>query len=259
MIQVKQTLNEHKEEICLFYSFLDDILSKDGRLLIDPPENTVQNIRVETMAILKASFLMMLYNCVESTVTNCLNAIIRSIHDEGCKYEELSEHLQQVATAAYAYRVNLCETRDKRNEKEKERNDFIIGLTPVVLDIKSMVGSSSQGTFSGSLDAREIRNLLCAKLGLDLTELTCNEMVKTRDVRNKLAHGEKSFQECGRDLSIQYLNVSKTNTLEYLDTLVSTVEDYVDKKSFKKKSCDENRGFLNRWFNSLSIWWKSLL
>lgn len=258
MIQVKQTLDEHKEEISLFYTFLDDIITKDGRLIINPPTNTVQNIKLETIAILKASFLMMLYNCVESTVTNCLNAIIRSIHDEGCKYGELSDHLQQVAIAAYAYRVNLCDTKDKRNEREKERNDFMIGLTPVVLDVRSMVGSSSQGTFSGSLDAREIRSLF-TKLGLDLTDLTCNEMVRTRDVRNKLAHGEKSFQECGRDLSIQYLNVSKTNTLTYLDTLVSKVEDYIEGKFFKKESYDEKRSFLSKVFNIVGSWWKIFL
>lgn len=258
MIQVKKTLDEHKEEINLFYSFLDDIVTKDGRLIINPPANTVQNIKLETVAILKASFLMMLYNSVESTVTNCLNTIIQSIHDEGCKYGELSDHLQQVAIAAYAYRVNLCDTKDKRNEKEKERNDFMIGLTPVVLDVRSMVGSSSQGTFSGSLDAKEIR-ILFEKLGLNLTGLTCKEMVKTRDVRNKLAHGEKSFQECGRDLSIQYLDVSKNNTLAYLDILVSKVEDYINSKSFKKESCDEKRGFLSNVFNIVGSWWKSFL
>lgn len=258
MIQVKQTLDEHKEEISLLYSFLDDIVTKDGRLIINPPTNTLQNIKLETIAILKASFLMMLYNCVESTVTNCLNAIIRSIHDEECKYCDLSDYLQRVAIAAYAYRANLCDSKDKRNEREKERNDFMTGLTPVMLDIKSMVGSSSQGTFSGSLDAKEIRSLF-AKLGLDLSDLSCNEMVRTRDVRNKLAHGEKSFQECGRDLPIQYLNVSKTNTLTYLDTLVSKVEGYIDNKSFMKVSYNVNRGFLSRIFKIVCSWWNSLL
>lgn len=258
MIQIKQTFDEHKEEISLFYSFLDDIITKEGRLIINPPTNNVQNIKLETIAILKASFLMMLYNCVESTVVNCLNAIISSIHQEGCKYGELSDHLQRVAIAAYAYRANLCNNKDKRNEKEKERIDFLIGLTPVKLDVRSMVGSSSQGTFSGSLDAKEIR-ILFAKLGLNLAELTCDEMVRTRDVRNKLAHGEKSFQECGRDLSIQYLDVSKTNTLTYLDTLISKVEDYIDRKSFKMESCDENRGFIPKLINKVVFWWKSLL
>lgn len=233
MIQVKNVFQEHKEEIDLFFCFLEEVINHDARLLIDPPTYTVRTIKVDTTAIIKSSFFLMLYNCVESTVTNCLNTIINTIEAEGCRYPSLQDELQVATLAAYDYQLRECESKDKRNEILKRQTDFVTGLSTIHIDIKSLVGSSSQGSFSGSLDAREIRKLF-DRVGIDLSDLQCDEMKTIKECRNKLAHGEYSFQEYGRNLSIQYLQISKDNTLTFLEELINKVDNYLNAKLYKR-------------------------
>ena len=240
---------EHKEEINLFYSFLEDIISHDGRLVIDPPTNTVKVIKVDTTAILKSSFFLMLYNCVESTVVNCLNTIIREIKTNQCKYSDLSDAMQLASLAAYDYNVQQAENKEKRGECLKHQNDFSTGLSIFDVDVKALTGSSSQGTFSGSLDAKEIRKLF-GRLELDLTGLSCSEMVKVKVCRNKLAHGEQSFQECCRIFTIQEIEASKNNTLGYLEQLIDKVDNYVQTKGYKRACDNSNGGSISRFFSN---------
>lgn len=233
MIQVENTFQEHKDEIDLYYGFLEDIIDHQARLLIDPPQNNVKTIKLENTAISKSSFILMLYNCVESTVVNCLNAIIIALENEGCKYPDLIDEIQIATLAAYDYRIRESVSKDNRNKLLKEQADYSTGLSVVHLDIKSLIGSSSQGVFAGSLDAREIRKIF-ALLGLDLTSLSCGEMQQIKNCRNKLAHGECSFQDYGRNLPLQYLQVCKTNTLTYLESLINKVKDYLGNKRFRR-------------------------
>lgn len=233
MIQVKHTFQEHKDEINLFYDFLDNIISHDGRLIIDPPVNTISPINVDTRSVAKSSFVLMLYNCVESTVGNCLNTVIREIESEGCKYGDLIEPIQVASLAAYDYKLMECDSKDRRGKLLKQQTDFAAGWSVIKLDVKSLVGSSSQGSFSGSLDAREIKKIF-QRVGIDLSSLTCNEMKPIKDGRNKLAHGELSFQEYGGRLSIQYLKVCKDNTLSYLQGLIDNVDVFLSNKEYKR-------------------------
>lgn len=233
MIQVKHVFNEHKDEINIFYGFLEEIINHSGRLIIDPPMDVIKSIRVETTAVIKASFFLMLYNCVESTVVNCLTTILRTLKDEDCRYAELTDEVQKAILGAYECRVRECENKENLKEYLKQQVDFSTGLTSIEIDLKSLVGSTSQGTFSGSLDAREIRKIF-GYIGIDLTSLTCDEMKLIKECRNKLAHGETSFQEYGCNLTLQYLQVSKDSTLTYLDRLINAVDAFLRQKSYRR-------------------------
>lgn len=201
MITVRHDFQKQKDEIELFYIYLDEIINHDARLIIDPPINTIKTIKVETIAITKSSFFLMLYNCVESTVVNCLCAILKDVENDGCKYNDLIDELQIVSLAAYDYNVRKCESKDDRNKYMKQQIDFQTGLTVFHLDLKSLMASSSQGNFSGSLDAREIKKIF-GRLKIDLSAIRCDELQQIKECRNKLAHGEVSFEEYGRDFPI---------------------------------------------------------
>lgn len=250
MLQVKHTFQEHKDEINLFYDFLEELIKHDARLIIDPPVNSIRNIKVETTAIAKSSFFLMLYNCVESTVTNLLRILLKAMEDDGCKYGDLREEIQLSAIAAYEYCTRESENKQKRNEALKRQIDFSSGLSIIHIDIKSLVGSSSQGNFSGSLDAREIRSIF-SMFGIDLTALCCGEMFNIKVCRNKLAHGECSFQDFGRDLTIQYIRVSKDTTLNYLNTLINIVEEFISNKQYRRVVPTKKKGLLSRLYSFL--------
>ena len=233
MITVRHNFLKQKEEIDLFFNFLDEIINHDARLIIDPPANTIKTIKVETIAVMKSSFFLMLYNCVESTVVNCLRAILRVIEGDGCKYNDLIDELQIASLAAYDYNVKKCESKDEKNKSLKQQIDFQTGLSVFHLDLRSLMSSSSQGNFSGSLDAKEIRKIF-SLLALDLSTMRCDELVQVKNCRNKLAHGEVSFEDYGRNYSIQYLQVSKDHTLTYLNDLISNVDKYLTFKDYRR-------------------------
>ena len=44
MITVRHNFLKQKEEIDLFFNFLDEIINHDARLIIDPPANTIKTI-----------------------------------------------------------------------------------------------------------------------------------------------------------------------------------------------------------------------
>ena len=148
------------------------------------------------------------------------------------------------AIAAYDYCIRES-FANERSKWLKLQADFAAGLSVIHLDIKSLVGSSSQGNFSGSLDAREIRKIF-ACIGLDLAELKCDEMVQIKVCRNKLAHGECSFQDYGRNLTIQYIGASKDHTFTYLDELICKVDDYMSLKRYRRSVPVQNRNSLLR-------------
>ena len=182
---------------------------------------------------MKSSFFLMLYNCVESTVVNCIRAILRVIESDGCKYNDLIDELQIASLAAYDYNVKKCESKDEKNKSLKQQIDFQTGLSVFHLDLRSLMSSSSQGNFSGSLDAKEIRKIF-SLLALDLSTMRCDELVQVKNCRNKLAHGEVSFEDYGRNYSIKYLQVSKDHTLTYLNDLISNVDKYLTLKDYRR-------------------------
>lgn len=233
MITVRHNFQKQTEEIDLFFNFLDEIINHDARLIIDPPVNTIITIKVETIAVMKSSLFLMLYNCVESTVVNCLCAILKAIESDGCKYNDLIDELQIASLGAYDYNVKKCESKDEKNKHLKQQIDFQTGLSVFHLELRSLMSSSSQGNFSGSLDAKEIRKIF-SLLALDLSTMRCDELVQIKNCRNKLAHGEVSFEDFGRDYSIQYLQLSKDHTLNYLDDLISNVDNYLSSKAYRR-------------------------
>ncbi len=84
--------------------------------------------------------------------------------------------------------------------------------------------------YSGNLDARQIRNILL-KYGINYTA-ECSELQSIKNNRNKLAHGEMSFEEVGRDLTIQYIEKLKDETFKFLTNMIPFIQEYLDDKRY---------------------------
>lgn len=53
-----------------------------------------------------------------------------------------------------------------------------------------------------------------------------------RENRNDLAHGIKSFEEVGRDKTIEELLEIKGEVVEYLRQILENIQDYLDKRQY---------------------------
>ena len=100
---------------------------------------------------------------------------------------------------------------------------------------------------SGNLDAREIRKIL-QKYGLKFLN-ECPKLKLVKDYRNKLAHGEMSFEEVGRYLSFEELQVMLKETFSFMDAMINSVDEFIIKKKYLNKSSSKrkhkNRRFIN--------------
>ena len=51
--------------------------------------------------------------------------------------------------------------------------------------------------------------------------------------RNKLAHGDQTFGECGKDYSFLQLEIFKNDIFEYLDRTLVETEDFIIQQRYK--------------------------
>jgi hypothetical protein len=232
MQNVKRELGDRIDEINKFYNLLENILEKEALLFFPADGNRKERFDLKLTAILKSNMILLLYNFIESTVTNSLVIIHSTISDENCKYQELSDSIQNLLMDFYYKNLN--------NNKLNDDN--------VILHLKTIINTyalncavkftyedytkfKTGNNFSGNLDSREIKKI-ADRYGVDFN-LQCSEIRTIRDKRNKLAHGELSFVECCNLDTLSYLKVLKDKTIDFINSFVQSVEDYLTEKKYK--------------------------
>lgn len=177
--------------------------------------NLSQKIDSELSKILKANGFLLLYNLVEATVRNSIGAIFISMHSSHVTFASLTDKLRKLWI---------------RQEFKHIDSDEILLLTNKILNNELLTFKAECISISGNIDAQKIREILkqfgCAELkdGRDLATI--------KEKRNKLAHGELTFSEIGKDYSMAELIVFKDNTKEYLSNVLNEIEAFINNKGY---------------------------
>ena len=80
------------------------------------------------------------------------------------------------------------------------------------------------------MDAGEIRKV-ANKVGFG--EVSDGRyLVKIKEKRNQLAHGELSFGDVGKDHSVNDMMTYKDNAVEYLQEVMVSIETYISSKNY---------------------------
>lgn len=207
MFEARKIFNERKEEID---GFLDHLSSFEK-----------QNSNQKLEQTLKASCFLLLYNLVESTLTQAITAIYDDFDEKNIEYLSIKETLQKRVVK------NLINKPDKL---DRLHDTFMS-------KVNLLVSSFDEKTlFSGNVDAKRIREISQeygfsskniskkAKGGSDLLTIKTN--------RNDLAHGSKSFSEIGRNYTITDLQEMKEASFAYLDSILKNIESYIQKQEY---------------------------
>lgn len=226
MFKIKKELEIRRREVRNLLKFVNFI--ENEKTL--PIEDGIELLTVKTCV--KANVVLMIYNAVESTVTNCLSYLHETINSEGIVYSELSKHVKKLLAIYYGYSIINEKLIDDKMERILTFMDFVMNKSKIALSYETI--SQEYHLYSGNLDAKKIKKIY-AKYGIDL-DCSCPELKKIKDDRNKLAHGEDSFEEIGRDISIEELNVMVDRSFSYLDDIVSVVGEYCEGKRYKCSS-----------------------
>lgn len=207
-------------DIYLLISFIANVESHRNQPIINADNGEIFFVTQEIQCALKAQFLIFLYNIIESTVCDCLNAVYDSIADDKLTFAELSNEMRAM------WKSNLKRKDSNFSKSDADLMDMTVHFDSIAVNI------------SGSLDMRKIIDVF-SKHGCKLNETNrgkySNSFFVVKTKRNDLAHGKVSFSECGSNYIVSDLQRFKEDILNGMQEVVTQVKEYISNRSYKRE------------------------
>ncbi|MCU0470285.1 MAG: MAE_28990/MAE_18760 family HEPN-like nuclease [Arcicella sp.] len=231
-LSAKPDFDNTKKEIEKYLTFLQHV--ENGDLIL---KNSIFNVEegfsidTELTNILKANTFLLLYNLVESTIRNLLWDIWRALQQDGVEYSQLVEEIKRILIER---KISL----DFYSNNNTITNQVMQVLNAVFSDLSVLHPSEKRDIFleGGNLGFTEIQKTF-KKYGIrNITQNHSSQpeyFNKTKANRNHLAHGEKTFKECGRDYTYAELKEYNNSICEFLERVIGIVEVYIQNKNYK--------------------------
>ncbi len=235
MDDFSQGFEERLQEIETYLDLLEALEKqvRDGVPELGPGG---EKITVRQQRILYSSVYLQLYNLVESTVAQCLNAVARSVIDRSTHPGHLSESLRR-EWVRFMARTHTELNYENRLQGALELCNHLVQILPIsTFEIEKGAG--------GSWTDWEIEKI-SERLGFPLyiaphvrqaikrpfrDGRTALELIKK--FRNQLAHGELSFAECGEGVTVSDLRELTERTSSYLREVVACFKSSIDAHEF---------------------------
>ncbi len=236
MQNFRKTFEDRLQEIDSYFELLNVIQNQVrlGPPRIGGPDGYV--ITVEQQRILYSSVYLQLYNLIESTVSQCIEAVSSFLIKRESRPKDLCDELRR-EWVRYSARTHIDLNFENRLKAALELCEHLIDSLPIVtFEIQKGGG--------GNWDDGEVENL-AKRIGLQLkfepaiyknikrpfrNEMGPISYVKT--VRNDLAHGSVSFVECGSGSTISDLESLKDITAGYLNAVITAFETAIESLEF---------------------------
>lgn len=179
--------------------------------------------------ILKSTGYLLAYNVIESICFSLISDINDAINRDQL-------HLQQVSQQIRSLYIEYS-FPGKGNTNIKGIATFAdeaIAKKSIHIDSQQLVQRLK--LFSGDLDHRKIVTIF-KRYGIsNISNIHANDVLKAKNARNKLAHGEISYSDfCKNEVARETLD-SINNTLSYIDRLISVIENYVSREIYKAQT-----------------------
>jgi hypothetical protein len=176
---------------------------------------TERRIDDELSKVLKANGFLLLYNLIEATIRNSISAIFGAMHAQNMTFKKLTDNLRK-----------LWINQEVKNLKKEE----LLSLFSSILEDELIKFKAECVNISGNIDAQRIRDI--AKQFGYKESRDGRDLVTIKEKRNKLAHGEFTFSEIGKDYSVSDLIKFKDNTKDYLEDVLINIEVYINNKEY---------------------------
>ena len=228
-----------------FVQFIDVYGIENSRTLKTRSQDDF-NIDTNLEKVFRGNCYLMLYNLVEGSITESINAIFTDINQNTVSLAQLSPVYKQIWLKYQYNLVDLVKSTTTLNHSKLPTN---LPETLQNLEIFNIhVFTDKQGNefenykgylkvidtsdISGNLDSRQIRENLSKIYGFDVPE-RCDELIEIKNIRNKLAHGEIQFSEAGFSKSISEFITMKDNVVDYLRQVLTNVDTFILTKGYK--------------------------
>ena len=174
---------------------------------------------------LKATGFLLLYNLVESTMTNAIEAVFDELKNKNVSFDDLRNEIKKII---------IDNIKDKDN---KSTTNLLVSIQNISVDIIS-ASFNKKRLFSGNVDAREIKNIadmygFSYKTNARKTQ-DGSDLLTVKTNRNDLAHGFKSFEEVGRNATADELLKIQKRVISYLKAILNNIESYLSNEEYLK-------------------------
>lgn len=235
MDDFSQAFEERLQEIETYLDLLE-ALERQVRDGVPQLGSEGETITVQQQRILYSSVYLQLYNLVESTVNQCLNAVTQSVINQSTNPGHLSGSLRR-EWVRFMARTHTELNYENRLQGALELYNHLVQILPIsTFEIEKGAG--------GGWTDKEIEKI-SQRLGFSLNidpnvrqgikrqfrdGRTALELIK--QFRNKLAHGELSFAECGEGITVSDLRELTERTSSYLREVVACFKSFIDAHEF---------------------------
>ncbi len=217
-----ENFDERAQEVRNYFLFLKNLEHGSIQLTIVNTKNRrTQKINDNLLKTMKATGFLLLYNLIESTMTNAIETIFDELKNNNVSFDNLKNEIKKIIID---------------NVKNKDKDELLESIENISFDIISASFNKNR-LFSGNVDARKIKKIS------EMYGFSSQTNSKTRDGidlltvktnRNDLAHGFKSFQEVGRQyFEDDLLEIEKRVSL-YLREILKNIESYLLNREYLK-------------------------
>jgi MAE_28990/MAE_18760-like HEPN len=221
MEEVIILFNSRKAEVNTYFEYGKEIVGNHAQLLLQ--DKSIKPFSMDFKHIILANGFLLLYNLVESTFSNAIEAIYKTMLAEGCRYDAIQPNIQKEIIDNVRKNLNT--------------NSFVETVHDIASDILNHYPTPRQ-LFSGNVDQIEIKRF-AQKYGFsfhtDAMTTRNGEPLKTiKNRRNDLAHGFISFKHCGQDRTFSEMENMKNQSLLYIEQILNNMDTFLKNKDYLK-------------------------
>jgi MAE_28990/MAE_18760-like HEPN len=216
-----QDFTERSKEVSKYFVFLKNLEQETIKLTMIGKNNKQKSkaIDSELLKTLKASGFLLLYNLVEATMRNVIEAIFDELRSKTISYNQIRPELKKV----------VLKNLGKQNDK------IYLAIAEISVDIIT-VGFDKEKLFSGNIDGKKIRSTADEYGFSHVTDYAKTgggkDLLTIKNNRNQLAHGLRSFTEVGRDKTTDELLEIKNKVIQYLKQIIQNTETYLENTEY---------------------------
>lgn len=183
----------------------------------------------ECQKILRANFYLILYNLVESTLNSIISVVKDTVNDEKVPLERLVTSLFNLHIGGLYKNVT---SQNRILEISKDLFRKTANKENVLLE---KLGFNTSGNVDYVYFQKVVNAIGCrGRLVIDENRVKI-AMDRTKNHRNKLAHGNWSFSNAGSLLTLSQIKEDHQCIVEYLNQSLHNLESFLDDKKYIKQ------------------------
>ena len=231
MIEFQERCNDVSEYLNLL-DFMDSIATNKHKCLESESHQggVISYLpNRECQKILRANFYLILYNLVESTLNSIISVVKDTVNDEKVPLDKLVTRLIHLHIGGLYKNVS---SQNRILEISKELFQKTANKENVLLE---KLGFNTSGNVDYDYFQKVVNAIGCrGRLYIDENRVK-NAMERTKNHRNKLAHGNWSFSIAGSMLTLSQIKEDHQCIVNYLNQSLHNLEPFIDDKKYIKQ------------------------